>query len=90
MSSALAGDSYPLNHQGSPVHLLYPFICDGPLDCINILAIVSNVAMNLGVQISFQICVFVNPVYFCRIRSKVPTLISEFSNLSNLFFSLSI
>ena len=57
---------------------------------INILAIVNNAAMILGVQISFQICVFVNPVYFCRISNKVLTLISEFSNLSNLFFSSSV
>ena len=57
---------------------------------INILAIVNNAAMILGVQISFQICVFVNSVYFYRISNKVLTLISEFSNLSNLFFSSSV
>ena len=35
-------------------HFLYSFV-DGHLDCFRILAIVSNVAMNIGVKIFFKL-----------------------------------
>ena len=41
-------------------HLLCSFIYYGHLACYYTLAIVNNTAINIGVQISFQICVFVS------------------------------
>ena len=39
-------------------HLLYPFICWRTLSCFHVLAIVSNVAVNIWVHVSFQIRFF--------------------------------
>ena len=45
-------------------HLLYPFICHGPLGCFHILAIANSAGMNIGVQVSFWIMAF--SVYMSR------------------------
>ena len=36
-------------------HCLYPSISDGYLDCVHVLAVISNAPMFLGVHVSFQI-----------------------------------
>ena len=40
-------------------HLLYPFICQWIFKMLNILAIVNSAAMNIGLQVSFLIRVFI-------------------------------
>ena len=47
-------------------HLLYPFICWWILRLLHVLAIVSNVVMNIEVHVSFQMNVFVFFGYIAR------------------------
>ena len=50
-------------------HILFtPSSADGHLGCFHILAVVNNVAVNIGVHVSFRITVFVFFRYILRSR----------------------
>ena len=58
-------------------HILSHSSVDGSLCCFHVLAIVKSVAMNTGVNVSFQIMIFSGYIYtlvMCTVTTVCPTL----------------
>ena len=64
-------------------HFVYPFV-DGHLGCFHVLVIVKNAAINMEVQISFQVSVFVSFRYIPRIGISGSYISSTFNVLKIL------
>ena len=79
-------DSQPLDHQGSPNHILFIHSSvDGHLGCFLILAVVNNAAVNIGMHVSFELgFIFVCFEYISRSGIAGSYASSIFSFLRNL------
>ena len=62
---------------------IHPFV-DGHLGCFHVLVTVKNAAVNMGVQISFQVSVFVSFQYIPRIGITGAYISSTFNVLKTL------